>query len=307
VRLEKLAYLFGLVFVVAAFLGFAITQDRSVPTHANAAQASKQTQGVNSNSVISGRQLVFSDEFNGSTLDNGSWATCYDWRLPTESGCTNAGNSEQEWYTDNQVQVQNGNLVISATKSTTDVSVQHQAKTFNYQSGMINSGRGSTNSSVRWAGTYGYYETRMKFQKGQGIWPAFWLLPVDKEWPPEIDAMEFIGSKPSQILQTVHWQAAGTPQKSVAVISDEPDYSTGWHTYGVDWEPDHIDWYVDGKKTRSYTGPNIPNTPMEVIVNLAVGGLLPGNADKTTLFPSELWVDYVRVYQTPGQTRPHQY
>lgn len=308
-RLEKLAYFFGVIFVVATFLGFAIAQDRTVPHTAAVSQAAKpsQTTLAAATAAISGKKLVFGDEFSGTKLNDGNWATCYDWRLPTETGCTNGGNFEQEWYTNSQVQVQSGNLVLTADQDPVDVSVQKQPKSFDYQSGMVNSGAGATNSSVRWVGTYGYFEAKMKFQKGQGIWPAFWLLPANKQWPPEIDAMEFIGSKPNQILQTVHWQVAGAPQKDSAVISGEKDYSVGWHTYGVDWEPDHIDWYIDGKKTRSYEGPNIPNTPMEIIIDLAVGGLLPGNVDKTTLFPSELWVDYVHVYQATSQARPHQY
>jgi beta-glucanase (GH16 family) len=281
-------------------------QDHSIP-HVVIASRIGQTIPPNLNDPSVGKRLVFNDEFNSNTLNTSKWATCYDWRLPTETGCTNAGNFEQEWYADSQVQVQDGRLVITAKDNPIDVSVQKQAKTFAYQSGMIDSGRGSTNSPVRWAGTYGYYEARMKFQEGQGIWPAFWLLPVNKEWPPEIDVMEFIGSKPNQILQTVHWGDASSPQESVAVISSKTDYSGGWHTYGVDWEPNHINWYIDGKLTRSYTGPNIPDTPMEIIINLAIGGLLPGNADKTTVFPSQLSVDYVRVYQTPSQIRPHQY
>lgn len=305
VRLEKFAYVFGLSFVMVTFLSLAIIQDRSVPHKASASQASKTMQS-DSDSVIAGKELVFDDDFNGTTLNGSHWTTCYDWRLPTETGCTNGGNFEEEWYTSNQVAVQNGDLVITAIKSPIDVSVQKQAKTFEYQSGMINTGSGSTNGTVKWAGAYGYYEARMKFQAGQGIWPAFWLLPINKQWPPEIDAMEFIGNKPNQVLQTVHWQDASGPEKSAAVISNATDYSGGWHTYGVDWEPNRIDWYIDGKLTRSYTGPNIPNTPMEIIINLAIGGLLPGSADKTTPFPNQLLVDFVRVYQTPSQARPHQ-
>lgn len=306
-RLERFAYTAGLLFVAITFFSFAIIQDSNNPSNAvRGSSLAKQVIASSSSNVLKGKKLVFSDEFNGTALNSSKWATCYDWRLPNETGCTNAGNSEQEWYTDSQVRVQNGSLALTAIKSPVDVSVQRQAKTFNYRSGMINTGRGSTNSSVRWTGTYGYYETRMEFQKGQGIWPAFWLLPLNKQWPPEIDVMEFIGSKPNQILQTVHWQATDGPQKSSVVISNSTEYSDGWHTYGVDWEPNRIDWYIDGKLTRSYTGPNIPNTPMEVIINLAVGGLLPGNTTTATPFPNQLLVDYVRVYQTPDQAKPFQ-
>src|SRR5262249_36815452 len=156
------------------------------------------------------------------------------------------------------------------------VVVQKQAKTFQYQSGMINSGKGSTNSPIRWASTYGYYEAKVKLQGGKGVWPAFWLLPTDRPWPPEIDIMELVGSKPNQILQTLHWQSKDGPQKNETIVSDNPDYTTDWHTYAIDWQSDRIDWYIDGKKTKTYTGPDVPSKPMEIILNLAMGGLLPG-------------------------------
>ncbi len=301
-RLERLAYILSVVFVLGAFTFLADTAQGNGPrAHAAATQTTAKPAPY---SPTSGKKLVFDDEFNGSALNANDWVTCYDWRKPSETGCTNGGNFEQEWYDDDQLAVANGRLTITAIENPINVVVQNRAKTFTYRSGMINSGAGVTNGSVRWAGTYGFYEARMKFEAGQGIWPAFWLLPVNKAWPPEIDAMEAVGSKPNQILQTVHWQTKGQPQKSVSVISREKDYANEWHTYGVDWEPGRIDWYIDGQKTRSYSGPNVPDTPMEVIIDLAVGGLLPGNADPATPFPSELQVDYVRVYQSPSQIRP---
>lgn len=302
-RLERLAYCLCVLIVLGTFIFFADTAQGNSSRTRTVALAHKSTPPV-SNSPVSGKKLVFDDEFNGSTLNANNWATCYDWRLPSETGCTNNGNFEQEWYDDEQVQVASGHLTLTAINDPIQVAVQNQAKTFQYRSGMVNSGSGSTNSSVRWAGTYGYYEARMKFQAGQGIWPAFWLLPVNKEWPPEIDIMEAIGSKPDQILQTIHWQTNGQPEKSVSVVNDKNSYANVWHTYGVDWEPGKIIWYIDGKETASYSGSNVPDTPMEIIIDLAVGGLLPGNANSTTPFPSQLEVDYVHVYQSPNQIRP---
>jgi beta-glucanase (GH16 family) len=304
VKAERITYIFGIVIVVGTFLFFA----SGVQSNNHPQPASPQlTANVVPYSPVTGKKLVFSDEFNGSSLNSNNWATCYDWRRPSETGCTNNGNFEQEWYNDDQVKVADGQLNITTINDPIDVSVQNQAKTFEYRSGMVNTGSGSTNGTVRWAGTYGYYEARMKFQAGQGVWPAFWLLPVNKQWPPEIDVMEFLGNKPNEILQTLHWQANGQPQESSVVIKRAQDYSNSWHTYGVDWEPGKIDWYIDGKLTRSYVGPNIPDTPMEIIINLAIGGLLPGNANTTTPFPSQLQVDFVRVYQADAQIRPHQY
>ena len=276
----------GVVSAIAIFYGNT--------SHQAAKPASNTASAVDT--ALKGKKLIFSDEFNGSTLNTSKWGTCYDWRLPSETGCTNDGNSEQEWYTPDQIQVLDGLLSITAIKQSIDVISQNKTKTFPYQSAMINTGRGGTDGHIRWAGTYGYYEARMKFGKGQGVWPAFWLLPTDKSWPPEIDIAEFIGGKPNEILQTVHWLEHSGPAQSSQTITSQ-DYSGGWHTYGVDWEPHRIDWYIDGVKTRSFSGPNVPNKPMEIILNLAMGGILPKNPDDSTPLPQELQVDYVHVYQ----------
>ncbi len=299
-KIEKFVHWFGPLIIGVIFLAFAVFLQQGAPEH-SAANVRPSTKPQD------GKVLVFSDEFNKSALDNKKWSTCYDWHLSTESGCTNNGNLEQEWYTGDQVKLENGHLTLTAEKKPMDVAVQKQVKTFDYRSGMLNSGRGSTSDSVRWAGTYGYFEARVKFQTGQGVWPAFWLLPIDKEWPPEIDIMEFIGSRPGEILQTLHWDTSGIAQKSETLTKGETDYAGTWHTYAVDWQPDRIDWYIDGKKTKSYTGPDVPSEPMEIILNLAIGGQLPGNADATTPTTREMNVDYVRVYQTSQQARPRSF
>jgi beta-glucanase (GH16 family) len=299
-KLERLYFTLSIFLVLGSFLTLA-----TIEGHDNAIQAAK----VKAAGIVTpagNKILVFSDDFNGTSLDASKWSTCYDWRLPSETGCTNQGNLEQEWYTRDQLTVGNGALILTAQKAPTDVVLQGQVKTFEYQSGMINTGSGGTSGNAHWAGTYGYYEARIKFGQGDGVWPAFWLLPVDKQWPPEIDIMEFIGGKPNQILQTVHWQQNGKPLENSKVVTGQ-NYSGGWHTYGVDWEPGRIDWYIDGVKTNSYIGSNVPDQPMEMILDLAIGGTLPKNADDSTSFPQEMQVDYVHVYQSKDQIRPNQY
>jgi beta-glucanase (GH16 family) len=303
-KFERIAFACSAVVVLGVFLALSTMQGHGGTTPTTVAVQS----ALATDTLTRNKQLVFSDDFNGSSLNAGKWSTCYDWRLPTETGCTNDGNLEQEWYTGDQVAVHDGTLQLTAVKEPTEVAVQGKVQTFEFQSGMVTSGKGSTAGTVRWAGTYGYYEARMKFGKGQGVWPAFWLLPVNGDWPPEIDTMEFIGGKPDQILQTVHWKqgGTGTPLEDSQVIRGK-DFSGGWHTYGVDWEPGRIDWYIDGVKTRSYTGVNVPSQPMEIVIDLAMGGLLPKNVDSSTQFPQVLVVDYVRVYQSKNQIKPNQY
>lgn len=240
---------------------------------------------------------VFSDEFNGNKLDPTKWTTCYDWRLPTDSGCTNSGNFEQEWYIPEQVAVHDGAATLSAISSPVTVSTRSGRMTYPYRSGMISTGRPNAQGNVLWSATYGYYEARMKFDGGQGVWPAFWLLPTDRSWPPEIDVMEFLGSDPTHVLLTSHWKdAAGQPQKDSSTIAG-PDFTAGWHTYAVNWQPDSITWYIDGVAKKTVTGIAVPHTPMEIIFDLAIGGTLPGNVDASTPFPRTLQIDYLRVYE----------
>ena len=302
-KLEKLYFAVSFILVLGSFLALATIESRDTAVQALKDKASAT---ADVNTPAGNKGLVFSDDFNGLGLDASKWSTCYDWRLPSETGCTNEGNLEQEWYTKDEVTAGNGVLILTAQKQSIDVAVRGQVKTYQYQSGMINTGAGSTGGAVHWTGTYGYYEARIKFGKGQGVWPAFWLLPADKQWPPEIDVMEFLGGKPNEVLQTVHWQQDGKPAESSKIVSGQ-DYSNGWHTYGVDWEPGRIDWYIDGVKTNSYTGPNVPGQPMEIILDLAIGGILPKNADASTSFPQQMQVDYVHVYQSKDQIRPNQY
>ncbi len=242
-------------------------------------------------------QLVFDDEFDGSRLNADRWVTCYDWYDAAHDGCTNNGNFEQEWYRASQVSVSNGHATLTAQPRPTLGWSGSYEQTYPYISGLISTGRPSYDAAPKWSTSYGYMEARLKTDGGQGLWPAFWLLPTDHSWPPEIDAMELVGSAPHQLLATYHWpDAAGHPQKDATTYS-AGDFTAGWHTYAVNWQPGRIDWYADGRHLKTLTGSNVTNKPMELIINLAVGGTLPGNANAKTHFPARLQIDYVRVYQ----------
>lgn len=289
---SKIELLSAILIVIAIailgtrLVGVGATENSTHPT-------TTTTQVINMHDWVN----VFSDDFNGNKLDAHKWVTCYDWRQPSESGCTNSGNFEQEWYTPQQVTVQNGSAVLTAINDPITVTTNSGPKTYLYRSGMISTGRPNAQGQVKWSATYGYYEARLKFDGGQGVWPAFWLLPIDRSWPPEIDVMEFLGNDPTHILLTSHWKdASGQPQKDSSIIQG-PDFTTGWHTYAVNWQPNSITWYVDGMLQKTVTGIEVPHQPMEIILNLAIGGTLPGNANATTLFPRTLQIDYVRVYE----------
>ena len=147
---------------------------------------------------------------------------------------------------------------------------------------------------------YGWAEARIKIPKGQVLWPAWWLLPSDMTWPPEIDILEVIGTKPGAAELHYHYgkdpnhpQLGGPKPMGVALSAD-------FHVYAVDWQADHIDWYTDGKKLLSFTDrAQIYSKPMYPLLNLAVGGDLPKAPDASTKFPAEMIIDWIRVYQGP--------
>ena len=236
------------------------------------------------------RNLIFDDEFNGTSLDTTKWNTCYpNFQVGTDSCDHN--NGELELYQPGQVLVANGILTLRAEKK----AVTAGGKTFNYSSGMISSGPGANGSKAKFAFTYGFMEMRAKMPKGQGFWPAFWTLPVDGSWPPEIDLFEILGNDPTTVYMTYHW---GANNSSSGTTWKGPDFSAGWHTYALDWEPNAITWYIDGVERKQYTNAlTITNKPMYLLANFAVGGSWPGSPNSTTVFPADYQIDYIRVWQ----------
>jgi beta-glucanase (GH16 family) len=252
-------------------------------------------------------KLVFDDEFSGSTLDRTKWQLCN----PSFRAYCLPWNNELEVFntaaTDNaNVRVADGQLQLVATK---DANGQ-------IHSGMVSTGPWPSSFGPRPAGyqgftyTYGYYEGRVRIPRGNGYWPSMWELPANTDgrgaWPDtgEFDVFEIPGNNPTEYHFTAHWGGGGgdcghpcSPQQ--ATISDA---AATWHTYGLDWEPNGLTWYVDGKKMGdTITNPAaIKNTPFFLIANLSVGGSwgpLKGGPDASTPFPGSMDIDWVRVYQ----------
>ena len=230
--------------------------------------------------------LVWSDEFNGSSLDTTKWT--YD------TGAGGWGNNELECYTNRtqNVNVTGGNLVITAQPES-------------YGGANYTSGRIKTQGLFNF--TYGRIEARIKLPDGQGLWPAFWMLGsniTSVGWPQcgELDAMEHIDNS-SNIAGSTHWYSNG--QADYSNVSGSLDFSQ-FHTYDVVWDSNNITWYVDGVQfNQFYIGGGAGNTqafqqPFFILMNLAVGGNWPGNPDGSTQWPAQMLVDYVRVYQNAG-------
>ncbi len=226
-----------------------------------------------------GYTLTFQDEFDGSTLDTGKWGRRFKWGQAVI-------NNELQAYTDDQFAVASGILnIVGEEKSAT-----YAGMTMNYASGLI--------ASVHHQ-TYGYFEARMKFPKGQGLWPAFWLLGENgTQGVNEIDILEFLGHDVDTVYMTLHWgESYSVGHESDSTEYSGPDFSADFHTYAVDWQPDSIVWYIDGTERHSHSGLGVPSVEMYMIANLAIGGAWPGNPDGTTMFPANYAIDYIRAYQ----------
>ncbi len=237
-------------------------------------------------------ELVMSDEFDTDGAPNSSI-----WGFNIGTGENGWGNSELQYYTDRteNVTVQNGVLVITAKKEQFNGSSYTSAR-------LLTKGK--------FEQTYGRFEARMWLPYGQGIWPAFWLLGDDSNgtevWPQigEIDIMEYVGDEPTRMFGTVHgpgYSGGESISKSYSLPNDR--FDTGFHVFGIEWGPDYINYYVDDVLYNQITPEDVPGEwvfnrgPFYIILNLAVGGALPGSPNAETQFPQTLLVDYVRVYK----------
>jgi beta-glucanase (GH16 family) len=242
--------------------------------------------------------LTWSDEFssaNGSAPDPSKWT--YD------LGGKGWGNQELETYTSRtqNAQIQNGNLVITALQENYTGA---DGITRNYTSARLK-------TQTLFTQAYGRFEARIKIPKGQGIWPAFWMLGNDitqNGWPKcgEIDIMENIGREPGTIHGSLHGPSsvANTSDSTSTVsLPAGQNYSDDFHIYAIEWEPGAVRFYVDSDNYAKIKQSQWPaggqwvfDHPFFIIVNLAVGGVWPGNPDASSQFPQQMLVDYVRVY-----------
>ena len=217
--------------------------------------------------ALAASRLVYSDEFNGQ-LDTASWATLTPWNTHTDS-------IQLAYYDPANASVANGSLCITSQSRPTNGCA--------YASAFLT-------SSARPKFSYGYFEIRAKLPKGPGIWPAFWLT---NDSTLEIDGLEALGDRPTRIYQTLHENDSQIYQG----VTDGPDYSADFHTYGLDWQPTYLKWYIDGVLTATYNHA-MPADPMYICLNTAVGGAWPGQPTAATTFPVDYDIDYVRVYDT---------
>lgn len=244
-----------------------------------------------------GWTLVWSDEFDKDGLPDAK-----KWDYDTSRNALGWYNNELQYYARDRLenaQVQAGKLILTARKedltSASDYGGQHYT-----------SARLVTRGKSSW--TYGFVEVRAKLPCGLGTWPAIWMLGTKGTWPDdgEIDIMEQTGRNPTQILGTIHTKAYnggnGMQKGSFTILADA---CTAFHNYQLTWTADKIQIGVDDVNHFTYTNPGNSDytqwpfsNPQYLLLNLAIGGTMGGTVDPT-IFPVQMEVDYVRVYQNP--------
>ena len=246
--------------------------------------------GYSTPASIAGYNLVWSDEFDGDVLDQSSWT--YEMGNGCNIGLCGWGNNELQIYTDSEENalVADGKLTITAKEESP------------YSSARI-----ITQDKREFR--FGRIDVRAKLPKGQGIWPAIWMLGSnisEVSWPAcgEIDIMELVGHEPKKSHGTAHWGRSGEgSQFRGNSFSLNEDFSDRYHVFTLLWKNNSLQWYVDETLFHTITtddtsGFSYPfNNEFFFIMNIAVGGNWPGEPDETTLFPQTMEVDYIRVFQ----------
>lgn len=222
----------------------------------------------------------------------------YDWPVKR----TLPGNQEQQIYVDpgykgsgnealglDPFRRVNGRLEITATR--TPEAAKAQLMGHEFISGMLSSRPSFTQK-------HGFFELRARIPAGKALWPAFWLLPQDKSWPPEIDVFEVVGQHPDVIVQTTHWRDPSSGNRRVSSCRTRlPGASEGFHQYGVLWTPERMVYYIDRRPVAHFSTPPGLDQPMYLLMNLAVGGTMVGRADEDTPMPAALAIEWVAAYQ----------
>jgi hypothetical protein len=238
-----------------------------------------------------GYDLVWNDEFDGNEINSSNWV------FETGDGCPNLcgwGNNEQQYYRTENAWVADDVLTIEAREETFG-------------------GRSYTSTRMKTQGRqsfqYGRIDIRALLPKGQGMWPALWMLGDNIPavgWPQcgEIDIMELIGGGPgkdNRVHGTLHWEYDGHAQAGGDYTLATGDFADEYHVFTIIWDESSIRWFVNDVQYNviDITPAHMSEFHQEFffIFNIAVGGNWPGNPDNTTIFPQQMKVDYVRVFQ----------
>jgi len=284
-------------FILAALIGLTACGggSASAPPAVTPPVVVAPTPAMPAGGVPDGWKLVWADEFNEDGLPDPA-----KWDFDTSRNQLGWYNNEKQYYTRNRpenARVAGGKLIIAALK-------EKLATAADYGGQSYTSARMLTRGKRDW--TYGFFEIRAKLPCGLGTWPAIWMLGQSGDWPMlgEIDIMEHVGKKKGEVLGTVHTAAfnhtIGTQKGAATMV---PDACDAFHNYQLKWDVDQIVIGVDNKYFFQFVNPKDGDlrkwpfsAPQYLLLNLAIGGDLGGPVDDA-IFPVQMEVDYVRVYQ----------
>lgn len=258
------------LFILLCFLLTACTEQNKVSEHPNRTNSflnKKETMKIEKEN---GKwKLIWEDSF--SHLDKTKW-NIVEWESNK--------NQELQYYLPNNVTAKDGKLNI-VTKNE-----EHQGKPFT---------SGAITTKGLFSFKYGRVDVRAKLPgEGKGLFPAIWMLPQSGDSLPEIDIMEYIGQKPTELWHVLHYKNGG--QKRIYTSVVESTIQDGFHTFSIEWYPDHINWLIDNRATFT-TDTYVPNIPMFLYINTAIGGTWSGAPTKDIPFPKTMFIDYVHVYK----------
>lgn len=260
--------------------------------------------------ISSGKQWVVSyfEEFNGSSLDLTKLTPCFDWNY---GSCTASFNTGKEIYKPSQVRISNGTAkLVAEPLSPPETSNGCFNGKCTYKAGLVSTARpnASNGSGYLYTFKYGYIESRMKFPGKPGFFTAFWMLPANPsyEYPYEIDIVEILGGHSDTIFMTNHYNdrsSSYTPNNGLHNngACAVKDYSTDFVTFGLDWQPTYVAWYINGIKCGQQNGTTeIPNVNMQIILHMMIDNQWErdwGSVLTSQTQIEQLEVDYIRVYQ----------
>lgn len=239
--------------------------------------------------------LVFNDDFDDGTAPDPT-----KWAFDTHRNADGWYNEEWQYYGPDNARVQDGTLIITARRGAPEEAVDYGGQ--DYSSARLH-------TKGLFSFQYGRAEARIKVPCGRGLWPAFWILPEqDGRWPQggEIDIMEYVGFQPQTFHATVHTgdynHIEGTQVGATRNVSRACEE---WHTHRLDWGPDALTVSLNGEPYFSFEndGSGEAAWPFDkdfhLLINLAIGGTWGGREGvDETVFPAEMKIDYVRVWQT---------
>ena len=254
-------------------------------------------------------RLAFDEEFDGAALDTTKLTPCFDWNY---GDCTGTFNNGRERYLPSQIQLADGVAhMVAEPLVPPEASEGCFEGSCTYKAGLLSTARPNAGdgSPYLFAYTYGFVEARLKFPGDKGFFTAFWMLPADPsfEYATEIDIVEILGHDPSQMWMHYHYAGRTEYHRVNGADGDNGacahrDYSTDYVRVGLDWQPDHIAWYLDGVECGRYEGDasTIESGPMQIILNNMVDNNWQRDWGQTTddqTVTREMAVDWIRVHQ----------